>query len=168
MAAALAGMVVSYSIGKKNLAEHDPWLREVDQRLARARGLLLTLATEDEEAYGLVNELMRLPAGDARRERELPEATAKAVAVPSAVLAAAADLLRLFEELAPRSNRMLRSDLGIAAELAVATARGSLWNIGINASMLGEEARARTMADAQAAVARCEQSRNRVAAACRV
>ncbi len=136
LSAALAGMVVSYSVGKKSLAAHEPWLSDVQKRLARARAVMLTLAKEDEAAYGLVNTLMKLPAGDARREQEMPGAVRAAVQVPTAVIAASVDLLRLYVELAQRSNAMLRSDLGIAAELALATARSSLWNVRINAGSL--------------------------------
>lgn len=168
LAAALAGMVTAYSVGKKNLAEHDGWLREVEKRLARARSLMLALAGEDEAAYGQVNELMKLPAGDARREREMPGAVAAALAAPRAVQAAAVDLLRLFEELAGKSNRMLRSDLGIAAELALATARGSVWNIAINAGMLPEAQRPAVLAAAEAMAVQAEQLRGRVAEACRI
>lgn len=168
LAAALAGMVTAYSVGKKNLAEHEGWLRDVEKRLARARSLMLGLAGEDEAAYGQVNELMKLPAGDARREREMPGAVAAALAAPRAVQAAAVDLLRLFEELAGKSNRMLRSDLGIAAELALATARGSVWNIAINAGMLPEAQRPAVLAAAEAMAAQAEQLRGRVAEACRI
>lgn len=168
LAAALAGMVTAYSVGKKNLAEHDGWLREVERRLSRARGLMLSLAGEDEAAYGLVNELMKLPEADARRQREMPGAITAALAAPTAVQAAAVDLLRLFEELAGKSNRMLRSDLGIAAELAVAAARGSVWNIAINAGMLPEARRAAVVSEAEAAARRAEEIRGRVAEACKV
>src|SRR5262245_33046677 len=57
IAAALAKMVVSYSIGKKSLAEHQPMLQQAAGSLERASALLLALADEDAAAYGLVNEL---------------------------------------------------------------------------------------------------------------
>lgn len=136
LAAALAQMVVSYSVGKKNLAEHQGRLEEAAKTLERARGMLLTLADEDAEAYGLVNELSRLPDGDERKARELPGATGASVQVPLAVAATCVDLLRLFEELAGKTNKMLRSDLAIAAVLAEATVRSSRWNVAINAPSL--------------------------------
>jgi formiminotetrahydrofolate cyclodeaminase len=166
MSAALAGMVVAYSIGKKSLAAHEGFLAEAQKRLARARTLMLDLAKEDEAAYGLVNELMRLPAGDARREREMPAAVAAAVAVPMAVAAGAVDLLRLYVELAGKTNPMLRSDLGIAAELALATAAGSLWNVRINAGELPEAARVKAMGQAEALVAEGGRLRGVVAGNC--
>ena len=98
----------------------------------------------------------------------MPGAVAAALAAPRAVQAAAVDLLRLFEELAGKSNRMLRSDLGIAAELALATARGSVWNIAINAGMLPEAQRPAVVAAAEAMARQAEELRGRVAEACKV
>jgi formiminotetrahydrofolate cyclodeaminase len=137
LAAALAQMVVSYSVGKKSLAQHEPRLQEATKVLERARGLLLELADEDAAAYGTVNELSKLPEGDPRRAA-LARATAASVQVPLAVMAACVDLLRLFETLAPITNKQLRSDLAIAAVLADATVRASRWNVAVNVAFLSD------------------------------
>ncbi|MFM9958489.1 MAG: cyclodeaminase/cyclohydrolase family protein [Phycisphaerales bacterium] len=138
LSAALAGMVVSYSIGKKNLAEHQVELNDAAAKLTRARGLMLALAAEDEQAYGVVNELMKLPEGDARRVAEVPAAALAATQAPLSVMATACDLLRLFERLAAITNRHLRSDLAIAAVLGDAVCRAGRWNVAINLPMLRE------------------------------
>jgi formiminotetrahydrofolate cyclodeaminase len=140
LAAALAHMVVSYSLGKKNLAEHQPILENAAGVLTRARAVFLGLAAEDAEAYGLVNELQRLAEGDPRRRAELAGAIEAAIQAPMAALAAAADLLRLCERLAPRTNRHLRSDLAIAAVLAESTARACVWNVRVNVGLLPDPA----------------------------
>jgi formiminotetrahydrofolate cyclodeaminase len=138
LAAALAGMVVSYSLGKKNLGEHQPELERAAAQLARAQTLMLALVEEDEHAYAAVNELAKLPPGDARRLAELPHAAAAATQAPLAVMAAACDLLRHFERLAGITNRHLRSDLAIAAVLADAVVRAGRWNVSINLPTLRE------------------------------
>lgn len=132
LAAALAQMVVNYSLGKKNLEAHQPALKEAVGKLERARALLLELAREDAAAYSLLNELQKLPESDPRRSG-LAEAQLLAVRVPQSVAAAGVDLLVEFESLAGRTNRFLRSDLGIAAVLAEATVRSAVWNVRINA-----------------------------------
>jgi formiminotetrahydrofolate cyclodeaminase len=137
LGAALAQMVVSYSAGKKALVQHEPRLQESAKILERARGLLLELADEDAAAYGTVNELSKLPESDPRRVA-LPAANAASVQVPLAVMAACVDLLRLFETLAPITNKQLRSDLAIAAVLADAAARSSRWNVAVNVAFLGD------------------------------
>lgn len=129
--AALANMVVSYSVGKKNLAEHQPALESAAGELSAATRRFQALAEEDAVAYLRMNELQRLPEGDARRD-ELAGATSKAVAVPLQVLALCAETLELCARLAGMSNRHLLSDLAIAAVFLDACARASRWNVLIN------------------------------------
>ncbi len=139
LGSALAQMVVNYSIGKKNLSQHEGHLRAAIMRLERARELLLALANEDAEAYGAVNALSRLPETDPRRIEELPEALSASVNVPLSTIAACVDVLRLLEDLSGMTNRHLRSDLAIAAILADAAARSSRWNVIVNAAALNDE-----------------------------
>lgn len=148
LGAALARMVVSYSVGKKSLAAHEGPLRESLETLERGVGMLLRLAEEDAAAYGLVNELSRLPEGDPRREREWGEAVRAGVDVPLAMMAACVELLRRFEGLCGTSNAHLRSDLAIAAILAEAGARSARWNVLVNAPNIAEPARTQDLAAA--------------------
>jgi len=168
LAAALAQMVVSYSIGKKDLLEQQEELRLAATKLERARALFLRLADEDAAAYSQLNALQKLPAGDARRAAELPEAQRLAVQVPQSVAATAIDLLRLFEQLSRISNRYLRSDLGIAADLAEATVRAALWNVRINAEGLPPGAKADVERDIARAESEASQRREHVCRTCAV
>ncbi|MEK6703241.1 MAG: cyclodeaminase/cyclohydrolase family protein [Planctomycetota bacterium] len=153
LSAALAGMVVSYSVGKKSLAAFQDKLVAASASLVKARTLMLRLADEDAAAYGLVNELSRLAETDERRTREWPAASMAAVQVPMAVIAASTDLLRHFEELTTISNRHLRSDLAIAAVLAEATARAGRWNVVVNVGGLDAAAGARFLVESGSMVA---------------
>lgn len=167
LAAALAGMVVSYSVGKKSLAAHEAGNQAAAKYLANARAMLVELGDEDAAAYGVVNELMKLSEGDKRRTRELPAALSAAVQIPLATMGACADVLRLMESLGATTNRQLRSDLGIAAVLACAAAESSLWNVEINAPSLPGEKSATVLAQARACAEDCRARRARVEAACR-
>ncbi len=158
LGAALGSMVVSYSVGKKSLAPHEPALRDAARRLETSRSLLLALADEDASAFALLTELRGMPEDDAKRVEQEPIARAAVVQAPRSVLAASLDLLRLLETLAPITNRYLRSDLAIAAVLAEATARAAAWNVRINLPMVGDDGQragleaetARMVADARA------------------
>ena len=147
LAAATARMVLSYSIGRKSLAEHAAALESAGAALDRARALLLGLADEDAEAYGRLNAALKLPESDPRRAQELPVAVAAAVAVPSAVLAAGIDVLRLLETLPARTNPHLRSDLAVAAVLGEACVRSAAWNVEINLPLVGDEDERRRVAE---------------------
>ncbi len=132
IAASLAHMVVAYSLGKKNLAQHQPALEAASRQLLRISQMYVQLAEEDAAAYGLVNALQKLPETDPRRVAELPGAQRAAVDVPLAAMALSVELLRLCEALQPMTNVYLKSDLGIATVLAEATSRSSGWNVHIN------------------------------------
>lgn len=136
LSAALAQMVVNYSLGKKNLLEQQGELQAAVASLEKARTHLLDLAQQDAAAYAVLNELQKLPPDDARRTREIAPAVEHAVEVPWTVLLQSIELLKDFERLAPITNKFLRSDLGIAAVLAEATARSAAWNVRINAGDL--------------------------------
>lgn len=167
LAAGLAQMVVAYSLGKKALAAHQPALERAGAALGRARGLFLELADEDAEAYGLVNELMKLPETDGRRRQELPAAIEASIQVPMAAIAACTEVLRLCEDLAPISNRALHSDLAIAAVLAEGAARASVWNVRVNAALLPDHsARAPLVERAAAAVEDARKRREAVEREC--
>jgi formiminotetrahydrofolate cyclodeaminase len=167
LSAALAGMVVSFSLGKKSLARHAPFLEDACARLERARRLLLRLADEDAAAYGLCNELSRLPPEDSRRLAQYPAALRACVRIPEAVAATGVELLRLMEALAPVTNRQLRSDLGLAAELAEASVRASDWNVWINTQGLPEEEGSAARERSRRAVEAARVLLERVRVACR-
>jgi formiminotetrahydrofolate cyclodeaminase len=167
LAAALGGMVLAYSVGKKSLAEHDARLTDAAARLERARAVMLELAAEDEAAYGLVNELSRLPEGDGRREA-LPEATLMAARVPLSCVAACVSVLALLDELPGITNRHLRSDLAIAAILGEAAARSAAWNVAVNLPGIADAGvRAEISAECEGLLGRAAELAGRVEGACR-
>jgi len=141
LGAAQAQMVVAYSLGTKDLADHQAMLREADGFLARARTLFLELADEDAAAYARLNALQKLPEGDARKASELPEAVRAAVQAPMSVVAAAADTLRLVATFPGRTNKYLASDVAVAAIMLRAAAEAGACNVRINTPMLPEAAR---------------------------
>lgn len=160
LSAALAQMVVNYSIGKKNLLEQQGELQAAIETLEKSRAHLLDLAQEDAAAYAVLNELQKLPPEDVRRVREMGPAVERAVEVPWTVLLQSIELLKDFERLAPITNKYLRSDLGIAAVLAEATARSAAWNVRINVGDLPPTRKSDVLAKCDALVQeakrRCE------------
>ncbi|MCW5754570.1 MAG: cyclodeaminase/cyclohydrolase family protein [Phycisphaeraceae bacterium] len=167
LAAALGNMVVAYSVGKKQFADHAGALEAASRRLTVARSMMLRLADEDAAAYQDFNELSRLPDDDERRKAEYPNAIQRCVQAPRAVLAATVDVLRLLETLAPITNRHLRSDLAIAAILCDTAARAASWNVRVNVPMLSSDAQKRIVLDDTArSVDECRRRAAAVEAAC--
>ncbi len=100
--------------------------------------MLLTLADADAAAYGVLNDAMKRPKDDPQRAKLVADAAGDAIAPPRATMALGIDLLRLFEELGPKSNPWLASDLRIAAILAECLVRCSAENVRINLGLLGD------------------------------
>jgi methenyltetrahydrofolate cyclohydrolase len=125
-------MVVNYSIGKKDLAEHQDELTEALAEFGRARQVLLELMIEDQAGFELLGTIRKLPASDAERQGKFNAALLTCIRVPQAIGALSAAVLQLCERLVDRVNRYLLSDLAVCAELAMASVRCAAYNVRIN------------------------------------
>lgn len=151
LAAALAQMVVNYSVGKKSLAAYDAMHLAALKSLGALSNKALELAEVDALAYARLNELGKLARDDARRAREYGPALDAAIEAPRAVVHTSIEMLNLMRSLVGTTNPMLNSDLAIAAVLAEAAARCAAWNVHINLTLLESASRG---AEIEAAVQR--------------
>lgn len=143
-AAGLASMVVAYSIGRKALAEHAAELESIAARLETLRSDALAAAEDDARAYAELQSLWGLDKEDPRRVERWAAAVDAAIEAPRSIMTIAVEILEISERLEDRSNRMLRSDLAIAATLADAGHRSAAANVRINLPLLDDPARAAT------------------------
>jgi formiminotetrahydrofolate cyclodeaminase len=141
-AAATAGMVLSYSIDKKSLAEHRGFNLDAQHRIGELREMFLKLAEDDAAGYSVLNALWKLDKDDPARVAGWKSAVDGAIEPPRVMLSRAVELLELCEELISTTNRQLKSDLGVAAVLGQAAARSAAWNIRINIPLLPESSHA--------------------------
>lgn len=176
LACAVGGMVVSYSVGKKDLAQHRERLEKAGADLASWRGEFLSLADADAEAYGRLNALQKAGAGgmggaggvgDATRAAEMAAAIEGALGVPVRCLRLSVEVVRQCLELAPITNRHLRSDLAIAGVLGEAAARASLWNVRVNLPLVEDPSRRTAVGrECEALATRAAELCGRLATAC--
>jgi formiminotetrahydrofolate cyclodeaminase len=162
-------MVVSYSVGKKDLAQFKERLEQGAAELERWRGEFLTLGDADAEAYGKLNALQKSPAqpGDPARAAEMAAAVDGAVGVPVRCLRLSVDLVKRCLELAPITNRHLRSDLAIAGLLGEAAAKSALWNVRVNLPLIEDTARRGALGnECEALSVRATELCGRLATAC--
>lgn len=153
--AALARMVAAYAAGPHPTER--PQAQAIAHALANAASLLLHLADEDARAYAAFHRLVRLPAGDPDRQG-LPEAAARIVEIPLAVLAACAEALRHCVALSSLCPSALRGDLAIAADLLHASARAADRNLRLNVQgPLAEHLRQHVLRQAGDLLAHCVQ-----------
>jgi formiminotetrahydrofolate cyclodeaminase len=132
LAAAQARMVVEYTLGKPEYAEHEARLRELLDEFRRAQEMFAQLMREDMAAYE------RLVASRKANAEERARATATAVAVPMEVVVLAGAVAARLDEIKAFVNRYLLSDLRVAAILAYAAARAAGMNVRINLQDLND------------------------------
>jgi methenyltetrahydrofolate cyclohydrolase len=132
LSAAIGEMVLSYSIGKKDLAAHQDELKSVAHELQRARELLLQFMVEDQAGYEALTAIRKLLADSKERQEKFPAAVLACIRVPQAVGATAVAILELCDRVAEIVNPYLLSDLAVCADLAMATARGAMYNCRVN------------------------------------
>jgi methenyltetrahydrofolate cyclohydrolase len=136
MAAALVGMVTELTSGRPTAEAHEASLARIRADAERLRGELIGLVDRDADAYAAVVDARRLPRDTASersaREATVVDAVREATRAPLRTAIAAAEVLRLAEELAPIGNRHALSDVGVAGVLATAALRGALMNVEIN------------------------------------
>ena len=134
LAASMGEMVVNYSVGKKGLEAHQVELRGALDELTRARGLLLALMVEDQNAYESLTAARKLPEGSPEREAKFPAALLASIRTPQSIGATAAAVLGLCDRLVEVVNHYLLSDLAVSADLAMATVRCAIYNVRVNLS----------------------------------
>ncbi|MDA0802633.1 MAG: cyclodeaminase/cyclohydrolase family protein [Planctomycetota bacterium] len=128
-AAALAGMVLEYTVGKTKFLEHEAANRARLLDATRIREAALRLAHDDAIAYQSLNALQRQPGVDAEA---LAVATARAISVPHDVVTLSALLLAALSEYPGVTTRMLVSDVRVATILAHAALQAGLANVEVN------------------------------------
>jgi formiminotetrahydrofolate cyclodeaminase len=132
LSAALGEMVLNYSIGKKDLQAFQAELTTAANELERARELLLRLMVEDQAAYEAFAAIRKLPADSPERADRLPVAVLTCIRGPQAIGATAVAILELCDQVVEKVNPYLLSDLAVCADLAMATARGAMYNCRVN------------------------------------
>jgi formiminotetrahydrofolate cyclodeaminase len=131
LSAAMGEMVINYSIGKKDLAAYEAELRPALQTLHKARELMLGLMTEDQLAYTALAATRKLPAGP-DRDIQFRSALLASIRTPEAIGATAVSVLKVCDQIINFVNFQLLSDLAVCADLAMATARCSIYNVRVN------------------------------------
>jgi formiminotetrahydrofolate cyclodeaminase len=139
LAAALGQMVANYTLGKKKYAEVQPRVKEIAERLGRARAMLERLIDEDASAYGVLNEAFALDKSDPQRAAAVEQAARFAGSVPLETAALCGSVHADAKVLGEIGNRLLRSDADAAAALAEAGLRAAAANVRANLPLMGVE-----------------------------
>lgn len=142
LAAAQARMVVEYTIGKEAFAEFEAELREKLDEFRRAEEVFEQLISEDMAAY---ERLATTRKSD--QPEEYDRAVATAAAVPMEIVVLAGAVAARIDEIKACVNRMLFSDLQVAAILAFAAASAAGVSVRVNLGSLSDRNEAARLED---------------------
>src|SRR4051812_2746675 len=140
LAASMGEMVVNYSLGKKDLEAYADELKPALAEYHRARGVLVQLMVEDQQAYAALTAARKLPESAADRAAQMSSALAACIRVPEAMAATAAAVLELCDRIVNFVNPWLLSDLAVCADLSMAAIRCAVYNVRANLPSVPDEA----------------------------
>ncbi|MCH2143439.1 MAG: cyclodeaminase/cyclohydrolase family protein [Phycisphaerales bacterium] len=160
-------MVLSYSIGKDELAQHDAVNQAAAEELDQWRQEALHLAQADAEAFEVLQALWKLSAEDQVRIEGWHDAVMGAIAAPLATCELCRRSAELLSTLPARTNPLLHSDLYVGATLLVAACDAAACNVRVNLPTLEDELeRARLAGQAADDVERCREYLLAIEVAC--
>ncbi|HUC05828.1 MAG TPA: cyclodeaminase/cyclohydrolase family protein [Acidimicrobiales bacterium] len=140
-AAALVGMVCSYTIGERWIDRQER-MAALSEEAAVWRVRALALVDEDERAFAAVGAAYAMPAGtddEASARRGAVQRALVGAAVPPVHLAEVAGrIVEAADELAGRCNPNVRSDVGTATALADAAIMSAIVNITANMALISD------------------------------
>ena len=139
LSTSLGNMVLGYSLGKETLKEHATLHEASSTMLLSASKEAIELAYADATAYETLNAMFSTPRDDPEALENWNRVVLEAISVPIRTMELCQNVLVTLQSMVGKSNRMLSSDLAIAAILADAAARSANWNVQINLSQLSND-----------------------------
>lgn len=136
LAAALGGMVVSLTAGKKQYETHEEELAKLGETCGDLRRRLLDLVQADAEAFAPLAKAYGMAKDDPARDDVLERTTLAACQPPMEIMTCCLGVIRAASRLAEIGSRLALSDAGCAASLASAAMESASLNVQINTRAL--------------------------------
>ncbi|MEW6573055.1 MAG: cyclodeaminase/cyclohydrolase family protein [Bacillota bacterium] len=140
LAASMASMVASLTVGKEKYAEVEPEMQAMLQKTAALIQRFEELVAADIEAFSAFMSVYKLPKDTeeqkAERTRRMQEALVQATETPLSIAEACLEVLELAEQAALKGNKGAVSDAGVAAYLSEAALNAALLNVDINVPLI--------------------------------
>ena len=140
LAAALGSMVGNLTVGKKKYAQNEPRLLELGARAEELRNELLSQVEADALAFEPLSRAYGIPKDTPGREEELEACLHAAAEPPMAILRLSCEVAALSEEYARLGSRLMISDAGCSAALAVAAIKAAALNVRVNTRLMRDRA----------------------------
>jgi formiminotetrahydrofolate cyclodeaminase len=139
----MASMAANFTVGKKKFQEVEGEVKQLLGELDSAHTELLKAMQSDTEAYAEVGAAYGMPRGTdeekAARREAIQRALKLAMRPPLEAMRSCAEALRATRRLLDIANPNLITDVGVAALLLEAAARGAHLNVAVNLKGLKDE-----------------------------
>ena len=143
LGAALSSMVASLTHEKKDMLNNKPLMDEIGVEAQELKDQLAILVEEDTQAFNKVMEANRLPVSTDEeksiKKENLENANKYAIQIPLETAQKCLRVIELSELLVINGNPNSVSDVGVAAEVALAGLRGACMNVMINLSAVEDK-----------------------------
>lgn len=139
LGAALVCMVCNLTIGRERFREHEPRLIEIRDEADGLRLRALELADEDARVYASLRAAYALPKDDEGRPPAIQTALRAATEVPLQTAELAGRVLALCDDVLPRGNPNLLSDIHVAAAISRGARDGAAVLVRGNLSQILDE-----------------------------
>ncbi len=136
LAAALGGMVVSLTVGKKKYAANESALRQLGERAERLRGELLDMIDRDAEAFAPLSRAYSLPRDADGREQIMEDALRRAAASPERIAELCCEVIEILEDCASMGSLLVLSDAASGAALAEGALHAAVVNVKVNTALM--------------------------------
>ena len=136
LAAALGGMVVSLTVGKKKYADNENALQELGKRAEKAREELLGMIDADAEAFAPLARAYSLSKDAPDREQILEEALHRAAASPVRIAELCCEVIEILEGCATMGSLLVLSDAASGAALAEGALHAAVVNVKVNTALM--------------------------------
>lgn len=145
LSAALCSMVGNFTIDKEKYADVQGDIEIILGRAETLRIKLLDFVDEDAKNFEPLAAAYKIPKENPDREKILEQATIKACEIPLKIIEACTELVRLFEEICDKGNRLLISDVGCGAYLCLAAMETAALNVFVNTASLKDNDEAKNI-----------------------
>ncbi|ANK60869.1 MULTISPECIES: cyclodeaminase/cyclohydrolase family protein [Loigolactobacillus] len=145
MAAALASMTASLTLGKKKYAAYTTDLQQIITTMQQLSGELLAQISADAVGFEPLAKAYGIPKTASHRDEILEVALVKATEVPFTVLRLLNDVVPVLEQLLIQGSRLMQSDVGVAAATCRGALEGSVLNVYVNTRLMKNRDQAKEM-----------------------
>ncbi len=140
---ALGAMVGELTIGKKKYEEYEAEVSNLIFRSQELIGEFETLVQKDADAFLLLSEAYKIPAGTeaekAAKNKAIQECLLAAAQAPLEIAEASLKALRILDSFSLIGNRLAVSDAGTGAAICLAALKGARLNVLINLRLMEDK-----------------------------